>query len=328
MSTNFKPPFSQTKDEPTQPTLATFFCDADGKIQRSTDDIRGSLTAELSMSRLNDIHNYLWLAGRPTASRPLHWQALLGRTIIICEQHDLHLCWYGSKMFLKPLSSYLLSCKFWEDYICVEEELHKNGCGLLLSYVWLVKHESDLKIAKEMELVPKSMEWIRWVALVNDILQHIDANTLEKVNKRYQYGELRLNRLNSIYRLNSICRLAPKLGYRDLVRGYHTRYTSYIDFLDNNFKFLLVVFAYVSIVLAAMQVGLGTDWLQLDTTFQVVSYGFAVFSIIVPVIVAGVVLLMLTVLIIYNLVVTLQFGRKREKDRNTWKEEKEQSSNL
>jgi hypothetical protein len=57
----------------------------------------------LTVSRLNEIENRLWLAGRLQNIRPLHCQQLLGRKILMAEQADLHLLWQDDKIFIKPL---------------------------------------------------------------------------------------------------------------------------------------------------------------------------------------------------------------------------------
>ncbi|KAK1456146.1 hypothetical protein CMEL01_16558 [Colletotrichum melonis] len=46
---------------------------------------------ETDLRRLADIHNWLWIAGRPMPPRPLHQQRLLNREIAITEKLDLHL---------------------------------------------------------------------------------------------------------------------------------------------------------------------------------------------------------------------------------------------
>lgn len=66
------------------------------------------LANELKTPRLNAIHKRLWLAGRPTAARPLHWQKLLGRTVLVTEDPDEHLVWFENQIFIKPLPDFLL----------------------------------------------------------------------------------------------------------------------------------------------------------------------------------------------------------------------------
>lgn len=49
------------------------------------------LASELSVDRLNDIYEHLWLAGLPMPPRPLNYQIVLQREITICEKMDMHL---------------------------------------------------------------------------------------------------------------------------------------------------------------------------------------------------------------------------------------------
>ncbi|KAF5526459.1 hypothetical protein CGCA056_v002324 [Colletotrichum aenigma] len=51
---------------------------------------------ELNLKRLADVHDWLWLAGRPMPPRPLHYQNLLGRQIQVTEQMGMHLIWQKS----------------------------------------------------------------------------------------------------------------------------------------------------------------------------------------------------------------------------------------
>lgn len=107
-----------------------------------------------------------------------------------------------------------------------------------------------------------------------DLLNNIDTDTLAQVDRRYQYGELRLSRLNSM------TRYLPFVGLRSNFFGqYIATSTWYQDFFDRNFSWLLVIFIYTSVVLSAMQVGLATLQLGKDVRFQNMSYGIALLSI-------------------------------------------------
>ena len=57
-------------------------------------DLEKYLTTQLSVSRLNAIHHWLWRAGLPGRVQPLHHQQVLQRTIVVTERVDLHLVWY------------------------------------------------------------------------------------------------------------------------------------------------------------------------------------------------------------------------------------------
>lgn len=66
------------------------------------------LALELRTPRLDDIHHRLWLAGLPTAARPLHRQRLLARRICITEDPNEHLVWFEDQILIKPLPNFLL----------------------------------------------------------------------------------------------------------------------------------------------------------------------------------------------------------------------------
>jgi hypothetical protein len=205
----------------------------------------------------------------------LHRQKLLGRSILITEDPDEHLIWFEAQIFIKPLPDFLLDYNYWRDNLCSDEELHKSACGLLLSYAWLVRHKSDLNIAKESGLLPRNMEWTNWVEFLEGFLQNIDPSTLSQVNQRYKYGELRLSRLNTIYRV-----IPSAYSLRTFVRGYRSGSTWYNAFFGHHFKWMLAVFAILSVFLSALQVGLATPTLQDNRAFQRVSSRFALGAMI------------------------------------------------
>ncbi|KAK3171644.1 hypothetical protein OEA41_003728 [Lepraria neglecta] len=272
--------------------------------------IQKFLEWELKVPRLNEIHEHLWLAGRPASARPLHRQAMLGRDIAITEQVDLHMVRQESRMFLKPMPDFILDDAFWKDHICKDFELYECARGFLLSYIWLVCSKSDLRMAQNKGLLAPNVSWERWKGFTKSLLCTINFESLEGVNRRYHYGELRLSRLNWIYRLSSRNR-----GLTTLVRGYMYGYNRYSDIVQRNFAWVLVAFVYITIVLTAMQVGLATDRLGNSDMFQNASYGFTVFSIITPLIVIVVIILNLFCLSAFNVLATLSFKKKMDGDR-------------
>lgn len=201
------------------------------EASRSNEEQFSALALELKTPRLNSIHRHLWLAGRPTAARPLHRQKLLGRTILITEDPNEHLVWFEDQIFVKPLPDFLLDWQSWNKYLCLDRELHKAACSLLLSYAWLVRHKSDLDIAKETGLLSKEVGWPDWVEFIDAFLNNINCETLSDVDQRYKYGELRLSRLNSIYRL-----VPPKCSLRNFIGGYQNRSKWYQAFFDRQFQ--------------------------------------------------------------------------------------------
>lgn len=131
-----------------------------------------------------------------------------------------------------------------------------------------------VSIAKETGLLPGKIEWSQWTLFLQDCLSHINPETLNNVSGRYQFGELGLTRLNMLYRL-----MGGSL--HNFIHGYMSYSTWYRAFFSRNFAWLLAIFACVSVLLSAMQVGLSNKTLLDNDAFQNVSYGFTVTSIIV-----------------------------------------------
>ena len=283
-----------------------------GKVLRPNREPTPFLALELKTPRLNNVHQHLWLAGLPTAARPLHRQKLLGRSILITEDPDEHLIWFETYIFIKPLPESLFSWNSWIDTLCADRELHEAACGLLLSYAWLVRYRSDLDIAKEHGLLPKEIEWAGWVTFLDVFLDNINLNTLSDVSQRYKYGELRLSRLNVIYRL-----VPPTYSLRNFVRGYQSGSTWYAAFFEYHFKWMLAVFASLSVSLSALQVGLATNILAESGSFQKASYGFTVLSLIAVLASVALVFLVWLSLFLYHLLATWRNDRVTSQRRLT-----------
>jgi len=265
------------------------------------------LERELSVKRINDVQDWLWVCGRPMPARPLHQQILHSRALTVCEDIELHLVWHKDRIFIKPIPLYLLDPDFWASHLLDTDQKNEEkrrlaayALGFMFSYATLVAYQSDFNIAQETGLLPKDIEWHDWKTLTAQLLEN---HCYASINPRYWYGELRMSRLNKVYR------------YRKgaFFRGY-SRVGSpgaYEDLLQNNFATLASILGYVVIVLTAMQVGLGVDKLQSNQTFQDASYGFTVFSIVAPL--AAVVFIFLFVIAMFasNWKETKKYERRR-----------------
>jgi uncharacterized membrane protein len=279
------------------------------------------LWCELGVDRLNDIHPWLWTAGRPMPPRALHHQKLLGREVTVTERMDMHLVWSKTRIFVKPLPKFLMESRFWTDRLscrdkckcspgfsyslgpcvnCEEAQLKKCALGFLLSYAALISHESDFFIAQETHLLSDQISWMHWKTFVKEILEQ--DSTYDHVNQRYMYGELRLNRLNTIYRLTG----------RAVIRGYQPEYSQYSSFFRDNFTWLASVLAYMVLVLTAMQVGLATGSLEGNEAFQTASYGFTVFVIVGSLAAVIIVFTVFLFLFIYNWIQTVRYKKVRQ----------------
>lgn len=109
-----------------------------------------------------------------------------------------------------------------------------------------------------------------------------------------------MSRLNQIYRFRK--------GRR--IRGYLYGYNQYSVFLRDNFRQLITLFAYVTIVLSVMQVGLATTKLKDNERFDQASYGFTVFSILAPLIALGIAAAVFLLLFFNNLCATSTYNKQ------------------
>ena len=151
------------------------------------------------------------------------------------------------RIFVKPLPPFLLNYNSYKQYISSDTTLHLSALGLLHSYQKLIQHHIDFTIAQEYGLIPPDITWCAWNRFRADL--QLSITKPYQINKRYHYGELRLDRLNTIYRI-----------YRgQWRRGYFLSHTKYRSFFRANFEWLILAFAYLSIVLSALQVLLAAD---------------------------------------------------------------------
>jgi len=208
---------------------------------------------ELLTPLLDQMSPWLWVLAAPTSAHvsALHAQVVRGRSIVITEDPELHLVWISNRVFVKPLPAYLLSHAFW-SYLVVsseaasEKDRHRIrkilnvASGYVRTYSYLIQHESDLRIARREGLVPRELDLETWAAFIRRFKAVEDM----QVSGRYQYGELRLTRLNIWAK--------PLLG-----RWYFRKvYWQYTEYFAKYFAPLLFIFGMWTLVLESMQVGL------------------------------------------------------------------------
>ncbi|KAM0690641.1 hypothetical protein Q7P36_009409 [Cladosporium allicinum] len=276
-----------------------------------TDGALVFLGRDLLVDRLNDVHSSLWMAGRPMPPRHLGHQVVLSRELVVTEDMGLHLVWEIKRMFIKPLPRYLLDEGFWSRYLVDDEEdsvetkeqrrkIAQCARGFLLSYCALISHESDFKLAQTLGVLPNGLEWHRWRSWVAEIVSNCPYSS---VNQRFWYGELRLGRLNKIYRWQKghILRRYSQVGAPSV----------YSELLHENFAALAVSLGYIVIVLTAMQVGLATDHFQHSAAFQRFSWVFTVMSLIAPLAAVIAILVLFLIIFIGNWTKTKRFEKER-----------------
>lgn len=88
---------------------------------------------------------------------------------------------------------------------------------------------------------------------------------------RYQFGELRIDRLNLIYRI--------RYFKTHFLRGYLYGYHTYTPFFERKFAWALIPFGvFLTVILSSMQVGISLPALGTNPTFLDASNGFVIFS--------------------------------------------------
>lgn len=220
----------------------------------------------------------------------------------------------GAIVLVKPLPDFLLSHAFWETHLCHDPSLHAGATGLLLSYAWLVAYRSDFDIATQALLLPPGFDYAAWARFTADLLGNIDLETLAGVSRRYRYGELRLSRLNSLTRylvFSSAFAWTP----HGVASGYVKTSMRYKSFFEENFGWLVAVFAYLSVLLSALQLAMSTEGLASSRAFQNLSLGIAAASTAAVFGSVAIILLLWSVLFWYYLLSTLVFVRSRKAGR-------------
>lgn len=258
----------------------------------------------LSVSRLNAIHKYLWLAGLARCARPLHDHILHNRKLVITERADYHLLWQSDTLYIMPLPTYLLDHSVWLSHLCQDRTLFELAQGMLLTYIWLVRTESDLDIAHDAGLLSNTVKWPEWIRLVRTSTDKLHLDGRQGVNRRYIHGELRLGRINWIYRFYGQPRTMTTL-----LRGYNYGYTTYGSFFERNTAWIITATVYITVVLTAMQVGLATKELQNSAAFDSVAYGFTIFSLVAPIGGVAIVLIWILFLVFFNFTFALTHKR-------------------
>lgn len=257
------------------------------------------LKTEFSLDRLDAIYGKLWRVGAIRPARSLNAQVVLGRTIVLNDSLDMHLVWGDMKIFLKPLPRYLLEPEFWSQHLpghhyqspaSPESGVRECALGLLYTYACLVNSPSDFELAVREGLLPRDGDqpsWTTWRKLATELLE---PKVSDQIHRRFRHGELRLNRLNwiNIFSDLSSCQM------------YHNPWHTYTEFALDNMAWITTATVYLVVVLTAMQVGLSTDALKDNDTFQRASYGFTIFSILGPLVIIIMFMLVLLVVVVQN----------------------------
>jgi hypothetical protein len=247
-----------------------------------TNEVHRFLCAFFDLSRFNAIRKMLWLIAVHGAPRSLYYQKFLRREIVIAEELDLHLVWAKSRIFIKPLPDFLLNYEFWEANISSEPQLHRAACGLLYSYCGLVRFGHDLQVAQDCHLVNVNLDYRAWAEFARTILPNLNPKDPNTMDTRFQYGELRLNRLDTIFRYS------PRdFSVSSIFRGFpHALTESYVPYMEQ-YNNAVSAFGVIVIVLSAFNLSLSARPKGPDPDLQQAAYGFALFAMILCAVLIG-----------------------------------------
>jgi len=258
----------------------------------------------LRQDKADRIFNYLWFAGTPKKFQSLSKHRVMGRKVAPSENPHLHLVWINEVVYIKPLPPCLTNFEFFRDFVCGDRRRYTLACGLLFSYCHLVCAESDFRIAIEHGLLrskdPDDLTWEKWQYFRVAVLTYLDDHTTMIAKRYHRYGTLRLSRLNIIYFFR-FCRPA----------GYHNRFTQYLPFFSRYFGAAILLFAFASVTLNAMQVALQQTMVPIPLTFATTCYRFSV-VILVAVVVIIVTLITVFIPIVIHDLTTGIVADKRE----------------
>ncbi len=208
------------------------------------------LEGEFCSQDAEGLSPYLWVMSMqsPANVSPLHRQRVKQREVVVTEDPKLHLVWFHNRIFIKPLPEYLCDLDFLNNLPPTEtkdqqqrqERIRKAAKGYLRTWVFLVRHKSDFRIAQEppLQLLPPDMTWEKFchfAASLHEIHNH-------DVSERYHYGEIRLSRLNFY------CKIFLRK------RFYQRMYPQYGDYFGRFFPPLLFILGTLSVFLSALQV--------------------------------------------------------------------------
>ncbi|KAI0898020.1 hypothetical protein F4806DRAFT_387088 [Annulohypoxylon nitens] len=244
---------------------------------------------DLESKLADEIYPYLWLVARKSGAHidPLYLQLIKNRDIVITEDPKLHLVWYYGIIYIKPLPDYLLNYAIWQGHLPEpiaqatnarpRYDKYRAALGFLRSYSFLIRHESDFIIAQRNNLLPKYVSFQKFQVFIQPFRSIRD----DQVAHRYQYGQLRLTRLNwlvhfiKIYQILSRHHTAYKLPWNYVETLWQT--SQYIQKYAAPLVFVLLL---LSLILSSMQVILAALGDKTWHSFVRVSWIFSVATIV------------------------------------------------
>nr|OQO27563.1 hypothetical protein B0A51_04476 [Rachicladosporium sp. CCFEE 5018] len=300
-----QPPSRASSDVIFSREVALEQCSLDGDhlpghpdVLLSHDAVDRFVDDEMGTRELDALAPYLWLVTKKASTNvdALHRQGIKQRRITVTEDPKLHLVWTVDRVFIKPIPTCLLSYNFWDRYLSPRTDPVKAqtiyqaphlprqvALGFLRSYALLIRHKSDLRIAKAEGLVPDDISWNAWARFI----VHFRYIADEEVSTRHHYGQMRLSRLNVATRAKGLLELSPRWGYE-------ATYWSTLPYIIDAAAPVFFLFAGLSLVMSAMQVMLAASDTPRRTSD---AYGAVFWNFSIIVVVSSLVAMLLFLLV-------------------------------
>ncbi|EJU01767.1 hypothetical protein DACRYDRAFT_27921, partial [Dacryopinax primogenitus] len=208
---------------------------------------------------------------------PLHLHRAFGHSIILSEDPQQHLLWYRLKnaIFIKPLPPCLLHHDFYHLHLLQPQSVPSpvilSAIGLLASWLQLVQHPSDLRIAHELFLLPAELDWPAWLTFTRALDPRGTLSTLELGN-RYDLGEVLSVRISlKLFFSKLFFPRSSVLGQDGgALRSTQWAKGQTTSFSPHMIGVLIFIFAFFQTTLSAFQVIVGYSGAQqrvLDTSY-------------------------------------------------------------
>ncbi|KAL7815652.1 hypothetical protein V8C26DRAFT_402300 [Trichoderma gracile] len=288
----------------------------DQRAIRGNRHLTAVVSDELNTPVLDEIQDYLHLIAPRQHTRidPLHKYQIKKMRVVITEDPGLHLVWYYDTIFIKPIVPLFLSFAMWTEFLLPPSPLDatsdqdesritlppsirqystaslsyqcRSALGFVRTYAFLVQHRSDFDIAQSLGLIPQDIDYSSFRAFIKPF-QYLPVGS---VSPRYEFGQMRLTRLNWAVRLlqpRSVATggwFANRLYYLEL-------YTQSADYSRSWLPPLLFAFAVLSLMLSAMQVMLAGLGLSTGETIVRFGWGFSIATIVFCLLASGILLL-------------------------------------
>jgi len=267
-------------------------------ITNETGSWNGRLARDLKPVLFDHIYPWVWPFATKAGKHidPLHRAVIKKRTIFVAEDPKLHLVWFKDTIYIKPLPDYLLNFSVWRTKL-TDPNMYQAAAGFLRSYSFLIQHESDFVAAQKSNLLPKYVSFLRFQRFI----RRFRALRDDEVSPRYHYGQLRLNRLNWVTHASKLATFIPHMQAPGGGGGggqphhmpdpswvhpwyYHETQWEFRQHIQHWVAPLVFIFASLSLILSAMQVGLASvDMGEIEGSWSVfvrTSKEFAIATIV------------------------------------------------